>query len=69
MENNQENTFLNQLDNSDIRILINRGLNDGELTLNEISETLSYVSLDDFNISEFYEYLKKINIEVVIEKR
>ena len=68
MENNQENTFLNQLDNSDIRILINRGLNDGELTLDEISETLSYVSLDDFNISEFYEYLKKINIEVVIEK-
>ena len=68
MENNQENTFLNQLDNNDIRILINRGLNDGELTLDEISETLSYVSLDDFNVSEFYEYLKKINIEVVIEK-
>ncbi len=68
MEKNLENTFLNQLDNSDIKILINRGLNDGELTIDEISETLSYVNLDGFNISEFYEYLKKLNIEVVIEK-
>lgn len=68
MGNSQENTFLNQLDNSDIKILINRGLNDGELTIDEISETLSFLNLDGFNVNEFYEYLKKLNIEVVIEK-
>lgn len=67
MENNPEQ-FLNQLNNTDIRILINRGLNDGELTIDEISETLSFIDLEDFDINKFYEYLKKLDIEVVIEK-
>ena len=60
--------FLNSLDIQGIKILINRGLIDGELTIDEISETLSFIDESNFNLSDFYDYLKKLDIEIVIEK-
>ena len=60
--------FLNSLDIQGIKILINRGLIDGELTVDEISETLSFIDQSNFNLNDFYDYLRKLGLEIVIEK-